>query len=275
MKSNKLLVSIIISTFNNKETIKKCFESIKKQTYKNIELIIVDEWSSDGTQEIAKSYGVKLFLHGKERANNRNFGISKAKGNYFLIIDSDMELESKVIEECIDVCLKKGFDAIVIPEKSVGEGYWAKVRAFERSFYKGDDSVEAARFFKREVIKKIGNYNADIVGAEDWDLHQRILKNGLKVARIDSYIVHHEGKLSLKRLLRKKVYYGKAFLEFKKRYPEAFRKSVIRISLLKNWYRLVLKPKYGIGVFSLKFLEGLALFYGMLISSLNYKYKHY
>ncbi len=122
MELKSKMVSVILSTFNNESTIKRCVESVKKQTYKNIEIIVVDEWSKDKTVDISKSYEVKVFLHGKERANNRNFGIGKAKGDYYLIIDSDMQLQPGIIEECVKMCSKKDFDAVVIPEKSVGIG---------------------------------------------------------------------------------------------------------------------------------------------------------
>lgn len=268
------LVSVIVSTYNNASTIKTCIVSIKKQSYKKVEIIIVDEWSTDKTDTIAKKLGVRLYSFGKERANNRNFGIKKSRGELLLILDSDMELTSSVIEECVAMNSKK-IDAIVIPEKSVGFGYWAKVRAFERQFIHGDDSVEAARFFSKKIIKKIGVYDPGIVGAEDWDLHQRIINGKYKIARIKSFLYHHEGTLQLSRLLRKKIYYGKAFLEYKKRYPNAFRKSVLRISLLKNLHRFFLSPLYGGGVIILKFLEGMSLFYGMYLASQNKEYKHY
>ncbi len=114
MSLNNSLVSIVISTFNNGSTINACLKSIKSQTYKNIEVIIVDEWSKDNTCDVAKTYSAKIFLHGKERANNRNYGIEKAKGNYYFIIDSDMKLGKNVVKESVDACSKKRFDAVVV-----------------------------------------------------------------------------------------------------------------------------------------------------------------
>lgn len=280
MTMQKKLVSIVISTHNNQKTIGGCLDSIKRQTYPKIEVIVVDEWSSDKTAKIAKDYNAKVYLHGKERANNRNFGMEKAKGEYYCIIDSDMELTPKVIEKCTEFCKIKNFDAIVIPERSVGEGFWANVRAFERQFTTGekssrDNTIEAARFFKKEVYEKIGGYDPSIVGAEDWDLHQRVLKNQFKVGRINSYIIHHEGRLTLGRLLKKKIYYGKAFLIYSRRYPKAFQKSIIRTSLLKNWYKLLRQPALGLGVFVLKFLEGISLLFGMVLAKFGRRYEHY
>ncbi len=269
------LVSVIISTFNNEKTLEKCLESIHKQTYTPVEIIIVDEWSKDKTQEIAKKNGAKVYLHGKERANNRNYGIGKSQGDYYFFLDSDMELEKDVIQQCVALCENKQADAIVITEKSIGIGYWAKVRGFERIYNKGNNYVEAARFFKKSVIERIGGYDPSIVGAEDWDLQQRILTHGFVVDRISAYIIHHEGNINLNKLLRKKMYYGKAFLLYKNRYPEAFKKSVIRTQLFKHWFTFLKHPKYGVGVFVLKLLEGLALFSGMLMAKLGYEPPHY
>lgn len=274
MRANLPLVSIIISTYNNKSTIGLCIKSLKNQTYKNNEIIVVDEWSHDGTDEIAKKEGAQVFYHGKERSNNRNFGLKKAKGDYLFFLDSDMEISQTVIKECLDL-IAKGFDAIVIPEESVGNGYWAAVRSFERKFILGDNNVEASRFFKKSVLDKIGGYDPDIVGAEDWDLQQRVIQAKFKIGRIKSFIIHHEGNLQLKRLLKKKAYYGKAFLEYKRRYPEAFRKSIIRKGIFFHLHDYIRRPVLGIGVIVLKFLEGMALFYGMFLASKGKSYKHY
>jgi glycosyltransferase involved in cell wall biosynthesis len=269
------LVSIIISTFNNEKTIGLCLKSIKNQSYKKIEVIVVDEWSDDKTAKIAKSFNAKVFFHGKERANNRNLGIEKSKGEFYFILDSDMELEKEVVAECVNICTKKIADGVVVSEKSIGDGYWANVRAFERIYNRGNNNVEAARFFPKRIIKKIGGYDPGIVGAEDWDLQQRFLQHGFTLARTKSYLIHHEGNMNLGRLLKKKMYYGKAFLLYQKRYPEAFKKAIIRKELFGHWFEFVKKPKYGFGVFMLKCLEGSSLFIGMFMAKIGRDVSHY
>ncbi len=275
MKKLEQLVSVIISTYNNRKTIEKCLSSIKKQTYRNIETLVVDEYSTDGTLGIAKLFKTRFYSHGPERANNRNYGMQKAKGEYYFIVDSDMELTKNVISDCIIQCQKNKADAVVIPEKSIGKGYWSQVRALEKSFYADGDVSDAARFFKKNVIKTIGGYDPLIVGAEDWDLHQRVSMHNYTIKRIKSFIIHNEENITLGRLLKKKIYYGKAFLLFKNRYPKAFGNSIVRQSLLKNLPTLILHPFYGFGVIFLKFLEGISLFYGMILASLGRQYMHY
>jgi len=100
-KKENNLISIIIPTKNSQTTLKKCLESVMRQTYKNIEIVVVDNYSKDKTKEIALQYTRLFFQKGKERSAQRNYGIQKSKGNYLLFLDSDMILSQTVIEEGI------------------------------------------------------------------------------------------------------------------------------------------------------------------------------
>ncbi len=270
----KPLVSIILSTFNNEATIGTGLSSLNNQIYSNFEIIVVDEYSQDKTFDIAKQYDAKVYQMEGERSNCRNFGIKKAQGGYVLVLDSDMTLEPSVLEECVDLA-QKGARAIVIREISEGEGFWSQVRALERSFYAGDVNLEAARFFEKKLILEIGGYDPRIVGAEDWDVQQKIINSGISPERTKSYIIHHEGRLKFWRLIKKKVYYGAAFNEFSTRYPKVFMKTIFRTALFKSWRSLIRYPIRAIGVFCLKFCEGLALFWGMKLSSRGKRAAHY
>ena len=83
------LVSIIIPVYNAEATLGLCLASIKKQTYNNIETIVVESRkSSDKTLEIAEEYGCKIFhLKDKERSPAINYGFKMAKGKYIYKID--------------------------------------------------------------------------------------------------------------------------------------------------------------------------------------------
>lgn len=273
---SKPLVSIIIPTFNSERTIKLCLESIRRQTYPNIETIIVDEFSKDQTAGIAKKYATIYSVKG-ERSVARNFGIEKAHGDYVLVIDSDMELSPSVVEECVSQA--KDYDAIIIPEVSVGEGFWTKCRILERRCYWGeswgDEVIEAARFFPKKLVQEIGGYDPAIVGAEDWDLHQRVRKAGYKIGRVKSQIIHHEGKISFIKSIKKKMYYGQAFNLFRERYPDVFKKAVLRTAFLKRWRLLVKDPIHASGVFIMKLGEGLGLWVGMMLAKRRAKVAHY
>lgn len=205
------IVSVIITTKNEEDVIGRLVESVRKQTYRQAEIIIVDNYSIDKTIAIAKKMGARIYILGPERSAQRNFGARNAKGEYFLFLDADMELTPNVLKDCVEIRSKdKKIGAVVIPEESKAHTFWEKVKAFERSFYNesGDEATDAARFFTKEAFLKAGGYDETITGPEDWDLPENVRKLGFKTGRINAVIYHYEKIASLFELVRKKFYYA-------------------------------------------------------------------
>lgn len=224
---NNPLVSVVITTKNSSRTLKKCLESIKKQNYENIELLVVDNNSTDSTKEIANKFTSNVFNLGPERSAQRNFGVKKSKGSCVLVHDSDIYFHLNSVKECVEVCEKENCDAVILPEKSIGEGFWTKVKAFERSFYVGNDYIEAARFFRKDIFLKLGGYDENLYAGEDWDLTNRLRDDGYKIGRSKSFLEHDEGRLSFFGSSKKKKYYSKNFFEvYAKKNPEYFKKQM-------------------------------------------------
>ncbi|MGY4884125.1 MAG: glycosyltransferase family 2 protein, partial [Nanobdellota archaeon] len=79
MKSkNKELVSVTIPTYNSEGTLKQCLEKVKEQTYKNIEIIIIDSYSKDKTLEIAKEFNAKIIMCKGKLLEARILGTEKS-----------------------------------------------------------------------------------------------------------------------------------------------------------------------------------------------------
>lgn len=255
---NKPLVSVIVPTKNSGETIEKCLQSIKNQSYPEIEIIVVDNYSQDKTEEIAQEYA-KVYVKGPERSTQRNFGAQKAKGGYLLFIDSDMELTPKVVEECINEIKKdEKIKGVIIPEISVGKGFWTRCKALERSCYIRDETMEAARFFEKEIFEKIKGYDERIAGGgEEYDLPQRVKEAGYRIARIPPHIIHHEGHLTLLGSMRKKFYYAQTLDFYRKKHPDLFTKqaTIFRPAFLRNYKQLLKSPLTSLGLFIMKICE--------------------
>jgi glycosyltransferase involved in cell wall biosynthesis len=253
------LVSIVIPTRNSEKTLPLCLESIRRQTYRNIEVIVVDNFSADSTVEMAKSYGAKVIQVRGERTKAKNVGLRHAKGKYVLFIDSDMELTPTVVEDCVRLAESNpNIGSRIIPERSVGNNYWAKVRDFERSFYAGTP-IESPRFFRRDLALKAGGFDVDIVFYEEATLPYKIEKMGYDVgARINSYILHHEEKFSLVKWLKKKYYYGKSAFIYKQRYHNYALKQIApsyRLKIFLGKRRFYSRPTPALGIIILKSLE--------------------
>lgn len=271
------LVSIIIATKNSSNTLDACLNSIKNQTYKNIEIVVGDNDSTDETIKIVKKYNallISLAGAGDFRCRQRNLAAQKSSGKYIFIIDSDMELSPYVVAQCIDKFERNDtIRGIVIPEESFGIGFWSKCKKLERSFYLGIEWMEAARFFLRENFLKVGGYNEMMTSGEDWDLSQRIEKLGL-IARIDALIYHNEGEITLVKTIKKKFYYASKirFYAANISSEKKFRKQTSIIERYKlfilDWRKLLKNPILGISMIFLKTCEfafgGIGYFFSII-----------
>ncbi len=263
----KPLVSIIITTKNEQANIEALLKSIKIQSYKNFEIIVVDNNSTDKTKLIAKKYTKKVFNFGPERSAQRNFGVDKSEGIYVLILDADMVLDRKVLEDCVkQLEINSKAKALVIPEKSFGTSFWATVKGFEKSFYLGDSTIEAARFFDHKVFNQFKGYDLKITGPEDYELPYRISKK-YSIDRIPSFIMHNEGNLSLWRTMKKKYYYASKASSYLKKHPEMLFKQgnlLFRPAFFKKWPLLLAHPFLSLSLFFMRAMEMSAAMLGFI-----------
>lgn len=270
------MVSVVIPTFNSIRTIERCLRSVRNQSYKHVEIIVVDGGSTDGTVEIARQLADKVIVAPLRRSAARNRGVREARGEFVLILDSDMYVTDKVISECVArfTTDEKGnnIKGIVIPEKSIGKGFLAKVKALEREFYQGVEFMEAARFFPRKLFIEMGGYDECLDAGEDWELSQRIREKG-SLPKIRAIILHDEGALNLRTIWQKKQFYGRASIFYlrKKQHYNYKKKQfgfVHRISIYFSKPLLAFKhPILWPCVFLLKGIEFLAWRIGQLTAT--------
>lgn len=262
------MISVIINTKNEEQNIGRCLESIRRQTDADFEVIVVDNRSSDQTVGLAQKFGAQVFDFGPERSEQKNFGAQKAGGAWLLFVDADMELSPKVLSDCMGTA-RQGFDALVVPEKSLGDGFWAQCRALEKRMYFNDARVEAPRFFSREIFTKVGGYSAGMISGEDWDLREKVKRAGGKIGRAREVIYHHEGRVNLTSAFKKKFYYSKNAKIYLAKNPPKLGDLflfVVRPSFIKNIKYAFFDPMHYVGVFVLKSVEFFAGFLGLIFS---------
>ena len=272
-KEEKLpLITVTVATYNCRRTIEKCLQLIKEQTYPYIEIVVVDSpYYGKGEQEkcekIIGKYA-RLFKDGPERSIQRNKGIKEAKGEYILIIDQDMYLTPKVVEECYNTIKNGNYIALTIPEISIGKGFWTECVALERyiSTYLEKGMNECCRFFRKKDAIAIGGYDESIVGIEDSDFHYRMAEKG-KIGKIKSHIYHDEGETKFFNRVKKKFYYSRAFAEYLKRRPgiAAGQLFPIKKAYFKHWRLFVQKPLISLGVITLRSAEVTVGLLGLII----------
>jgi glycosyltransferase involved in cell wall biosynthesis len=271
------LVSVIVPTFNNEQFIEKCLESIADQSYSRVEAIIVDGFSTDRTVEIARKFDSEVHLFGvKSRRESifgapyqRNYGVSKSRGEFVYYVDVDMQLTRDVITGCVRAINTSRADGVIVPETSFGTGFWSACRSLDRRCHAGDDLQEAPRFFKKEVWEKLNGLDPTI-GGDDWDLYLRFKRQGFKAARVTSTVLHNEGKLSIKRLALKRYMYGKQLHNYLQRHRGlGFRQfSPIREGYFKNRQLFERDPVHATGLAVMRTVEYTATVAGMVIGKI-------
>tara|TARA_A100001011_G_scaffold51538_2_gene49589 strand:- start:1275 stop:1976 length:702 start_codon:yes stop_codon:yes gene_type:complete len=190
MNNNKL-VSVILSTFNSSETISTCVESVLNQTYKNIELLIVDDCSTDNTYEILDEYRknhpqIKLFKNSENigLTKSLNFLINKSKGEFIARQDSDdisyldrIEKQLKFIntyklDGCTSRALKDGIS--ITPRLS----YYLPLKIVIK--YK-NPFIHGTLLIRKSTIEKIKNYDERFYFSQDYKLLTDLLNAGYKI----------------------------------------------------------------------------------------------
>lgn len=269
--NQKPLISVIIPAYNSRRTIERCLLSIKKQTYPYIEIIVVDSLYYEKEEQrkcekIIKKYAI-LFKDGPERSRQRNRGIKESKGEYLLILDQDMYLTPKIVEECY-VTINDGNNiALTIPEISIGRGFWTACVSLERYISTSLEvgMNECCRFIRKRDAIAIGGYDESIVGVEDSDFHYRMAEKG-KIGKIKNHLYHDEGETNFFDRVKKKFYYSGAFRKYLKRRPSiAVRQFFpIKKAYFKHWRLLVKQPLTALGIVILRSAEVTAGLLGVL-----------
>ncbi|MCK8073693.1 glycosyltransferase family 2 protein [Vibrio sp. 1CM23M] len=136
------LVSVVIPTYNVSSYIKRCLDSVINQSYKNIEILVIDDVGQDDSIDKVKSYDderIEIITHEKNKglAGARNTGIERAKGQFILFLDSDDYIDDKLIEKCIYTQFLDDVDVVAFSSQHVDDnGNLFPVEWFEK--YSGE-----------------------------------------------------------------------------------------------------------------------------------------
>lgn len=220
--NDEIFLSVVIPMYNSEEYIKTCLESLKNQTLKDFETIIVDDESKDNSYKISKEYLDREGLKGniiksshKGQSFCRNIGIKEAKGKYILFLDSDDYIEKDLVQVIKDISKEDNYDMIVFDHKRIRKDETAVTMRkqefdFNRDVRDGIDVFHCYRnnnlrlwtssiVYNREfILNNKLEYLVDCYGAEDLNFIFKCLYKAQKVKCIEKQLsVYHQRKNSL------------------------------------------------------------------------------
>lgn len=261
------LVSVNIATYNSEKTLKKCLDSVRNQTYKNIEIVIMDSYSKDRTVDIAKSYCARLAF-ASTLASARKAGADISRGDYIFVLDSDQILEPNVIERCVEACENEGFDGVTLYEKSLNikNTFVERVIAYDKEIFHSlhdDDPLKGTaipRFFRASFFKRVEFEKNPPITFEHTIIHYKIVQMGARIKFIDAYIWHHE-TATLREVIKKFFRYGYYYIPAYRFNKElAIHHSLPRRTYFH--YRAFKNPILFIGLFYVYLVKAISAFLG-------------
>ena len=191
MKNRDSLVSVIIPTYNRANVVQKAVDSVLDQTYKNTEIIIVDDGSTDNTKQALLPYGSRIkYLNKKQGVSSaRNLGIKKAAGEYMAFLDSDDEWYPEKLEKQLKYFEKNPNHGMVYTSyeqisNDVRQLCYSSAQSVEgnlfneilRSFGINLFIATPSIMIRKEVFFDIGYYNENLITGEDIELYLRIAR---------------------------------------------------------------------------------------------------
>ena len=199
------LITIIIPVYNTGTLLSRCLDSIKNQTYSNLEILIIDDGSTDDSAQICAEYCKHdnrfryIYQENAGVSKARNNGLSIARGNYINFCDSDDWIEAQYIEELYNGIVKTNSDIAICGYKMTdGTSVFQTVKPselksmttaeFANSFWEYHDGVfiniQTNKLFKRELIKS--GFKAGMTCGEDMYFNLEYMKNTERVAIVPS-----------------------------------------------------------------------------------------
>lgn len=204
------MITTIIPTYNNAATIIAAIESVIRQTYRDTEIVIVDDGSSDNTQDVISGYIEKGKVHYYKKQNGgcgsaRNYGLQHAQGDYIAFLDADDEWLPGHLQQSFDLLISGGFDWVAgayykrLPDgnKDYRTLAHSEIVHYDREscyfsllnngifWFSSVPVVSITLLYKKSVIDQLGGYDEKFIFSEDWDLYLRTEEAGYRGGYID------------------------------------------------------------------------------------------
>lgn len=215
-KQSENLISIVVPIYNVEKYLKRCIDSLVNQTYKNLEIILVNDGSTDNSEDIIKTYNdsrIKYFKNENQGiGKTRNFGIEKATGKYIMFIDSDDYIETNMCDLMLKKAIKNKLDMVICNfycETDDGNKEKVEIEDFGITNLKNTPSlinkINPSPWNKLYVTNIVKNYNIKFIENkkyEDAPFFTNYIKHSKRIALVSEclnhYMIHENSETTIR-----------------------------------------------------------------------------
>ncbi|NER33278.1 MAG: glycosyltransferase family 2 protein [Oscillatoria sp. SIO1A7] len=241
-------ISVIIPTYNRANLVRRAIDSVIKQSYENLEIIVVDDASGDNTQEVINGIGdsrIRYIRHGVNQggAATRNTGIEAATGEYVAFLDSDdVWLQGKIEVQLAAIQNQRHTERIVSYTKfeiGDGEGVYIKPSRGKNEkeavadylFVHEGDIITSTMMLSRALVKETG-FRPDLKTHQDWDFSLSLEAAGAQFIFVEKVLTVVDNEDRSDRISR--IYDYKDALEWISEYEESISSNAFKGFLIKS-----------------------------------------
>jgi len=234
-------VAVVVPTSNSSKTLENCLRSVRAQTYSELELVVVDNFSTDNTRRIAGEFGARI-LDGGNPAFARNVGVRGSISDYTFFVDSDEILDKDLVNECVKLCEENKSSFVRIPIFFIGGSFFGNSSAFwknelsavDREMRRDSASDTVTRFLKRKHVAAAGFFDERLNIGEDVRFKQTLASMGLIGVRSKSCLYHLEPS-HLRDFVRKNLGYSEFMFSDHRPSEESLTREILRMAIRTLW----------------------------------------
>lgn len=268
------MISIIIPTYNEEDVLKSCLESLSLQTFRDFEIIIVDDGSSDSTKDIVEGFKSKIsnlkFLKQEHKGAGaaRNLGAKNTQGSILVFVDADMTFDKDFLTDLVGPIKKGEVKGTFSREEYVAnwDNVWARC-------WNINESWEPKRRHPKNypnyqpVFRAVLKTEFDRVGGftpggydDDWSLGKKL---GYDAVSVEGAIFYHKNPSSLSEIYSHAKWVGKRKYKYGLLgYLVGLLRSSLPVSLIVGLYKSIVSSTYQFAIF--KVVYDLGIFMGIL-----------
>lgn len=254
----KKKVSLIIPVYNGEQYLERCINSAIKQTYKNIEIICINDGSTDRSVEILKKYDKSLIIIDSKNQGvsaTRNKGMEIATGEYMAFLDCDDYLDEKCIENLVELMEKQKSDIVITSIKKVSE---AENKIIEKFNYKNENitlrelaqnffeydknsglKVVWNKLYKKDLIKDI-YFDKEYKIGEDFIFNLQVLERCERITFIEdsyyNYIVNPNSVTNKTKMSYNEFYEIEKIINYRKKLEQLYMRIGVTEEQIHKFY---------------------------------------